>query len=70
MVVALEVKSEKIRRASIPRSARSFIEAYGPRSFLVINRGLETRTRIGRTDVGWVLPTDVIQRIEEAFDPE
>jgi hypothetical protein len=70
ITLAIEVKSERIRRPTVPRSARSFIEAYGPRSFLVVNRGLETRIRVGETHVEWVLPMDMMQRVEDAFNTE
>jgi hypothetical protein len=60
---AFEAKATALRRPELSRSARSFIEAYQPRRFVVVNFSLAATERLGETDVWWVPP--------EAFaDPE
>jgi predicted AAA+ superfamily ATPase len=69
VVVGVEVKAEEVRRTGIPRAARSFIEAYSPRKFLFVNSALEAKERLGNTDVEWLLPAEIAERIEERFTP-
>ncbi|GMR24374.1 MAG: ATP-binding protein [Acidobacteriota bacterium] len=66
-IVGIEVKSERLRRASIPRAARSFLRAYEPKQLWLVNMGFESREQIGVTDVFWTAPTDVAARVGEAF---
>lgn len=69
VLVAVEVKAEKLRRASIPRAARSFVQAYSPWKLFLVNTGLEAESRLSSTDVEWVHPARLTARIEEAFIP-
>lgn len=66
-VVAVEVKSERLRRPTIPRAARSFVKAYEPDQLWLVNMGFASRERIGGTDVSWIAPTEVATRVREAF---
>jgi uncharacterized protein len=51
-ITGLEVKSATLERPRIGRSVRSFIDAYQPERFVVLNRSLETHLTIdnGRID--------------------
>jgi predicted AAA+ superfamily ATPase len=52
--IGLEVKAAALRRPQLSRSARSFIEAYQPRRFLVVNRELEHEEVVAGTTVRWL----------------
>ena len=64
--MAVEVKSAELRRAVLRRSARSFIEAYQPELFLVVNTGITHRESIGRTEVRWSPPAALSDQVAEA----
>lgn len=53
---AFEAKAAALRRPELSRSARSFIEAYAPRRFCVLNFSLTATERIGPTEVCWLPP--------------
>ncbi|MFH1435343.1 MAG: ATP-binding protein [Pseudomonadota bacterium] len=55
-LAGIEVKAEAMRRPKISRSSRSFIEAYRPADFYVVNTNLEHAERLGGTTVHWVRP--------------
>lgn len=55
-LVAVEAKAAALRRPALSRSSRSFIDAYHPRRFVVVNLGLDHAERMNDTDVRWVLP--------------
>jgi hypothetical protein len=67
VLVAVEVKAERARRPSIPRSARSFVDAYSPKALLMVNLGLETQTRLHETEVEFLHPTVLSRRLGEIF---
>lgn len=67
VLVAVEVKAERARRASIPRSARSFVEAYSPSELLMVNLGLEAETKLRETEVRFLHPTTLATRLQEIF---
>ncbi len=58
-LVALEVKAQRLARPTLPRACRSFIEAYEPERFLLVNRGLVHEESLGRTRVVWTTPADL-----------
>lgn len=43
----------------LSRPSRSFIQAYQPGRFLVINAGLRTEGELGSTRVRWLHPIDL-----------
>jgi len=53
---AVEVKAQRMKRPSLPRASRSFIEAYDPDRFVVVNRGLEHAETLGNTSILWTTP--------------
>ena len=55
-VLAFEAKATAMKRPKLTRSARSFIDAYQPRAFYVVNLALEASERLGETQVHWVPP--------------
>ena len=55
-LVGVEVKAAELGRPAITRSARSFVDAYAPTAFLVVNRGIEAGQDLGRTAVRWIRP--------------
>lgn len=61
-LIAVEVKAAALRRPSLGRGARSFIEAYRPRRFLVANTALEHVETIEGCTVEWLHVTDVVDR--------
>ncbi len=67
-VVGVEVKCATLSQGKISRSSRSFIEAYEPDCFFVINRGFEGETMLGNTRVVHLLPEsllDIVSVIDE-----
>jgi predicted AAA+ superfamily ATPase len=53
-VVGLEIKAGTIGKPSIPRSARSFIEAYRPQHFLIVSTSRFDPEHIGATEILWI----------------
>ena len=66
-ILPLEVKADRRGRPSLSRSLRSFLEAYQPAIALVVNPGLAHKDRIGETEVEWIQPARLSQRVEEVF---
>ena len=56
-ICAVEVKSGALRKSGLSRSARSFIEAYHPRFFYLVNMSLNAEASIGSTSVFYITPT-------------
>jgi len=57
--LGFEVKAGALASPRLSRSSRSFIEAYAPRRFFVINETLRHADRIGRSDVRWITFLDL-----------
>lgn len=55
-ITALEVKAADLERPQVSRSARSFIDAYRPEKFVVLNRSLETRLTLEDRSVDFHTP--------------
>jgi uncharacterized protein len=55
-IMAIEVKSADLSRPILSRSGRSFIDAYKPDQFLILNRSLETTLTIDNTRIDFVTP--------------
>ena len=52
----IEVKASPLKRARLSRSARSFVEAYRPEKFVVVNMSLEHSVRFEECDVVFMTP--------------
>ncbi len=55
-VTGIEVKATPLREPRLPRAARSFIDAYGPDLFAVINLGYEGNEEVAGRPVRWLRP--------------
>jgi predicted AAA+ superfamily ATPase len=62
-VVGLEVKARTSGRPSIPRSARSFIDAYQPTHFLMVGTSRFDPEHIGATQVLWIALDEIAPTI-------
>ena len=58
-LIGVEVKAAHLGRPRISRSARSFIEAYVPRAFFIVNRGVSGGEDLGATAVRWMAPREL-----------
>ncbi len=66
-IVGVEVKAGRLRRPTLPRAARSFLDAYRPRTFLMVNTGLTHRQEVGETAVRWIAPEVLAESLAVAF---
>jgi predicted AAA+ superfamily ATPase len=55
-IMALEVKAAVLDRPRLSRSARSFIDAYHPEKFVILNRSLETTLTIDNCQIDFQTP--------------
>lgn len=62
-LLGIEVKANRMRRPKLSRSSRSFIEAYEPSGFWVLNEELEHDEALGPTTVRWRRLTDLPELI-------
>ena len=60
----VECKASAMPRPALTRSARSFIDAYGPRRFVVANLGLHHDEIVGETRVSWRGPEWLVTPFE------
>ncbi len=67
VTVGVEVKAGRSPRPRFPRAARSFVEAYRPRAFLMVQSGLSAERREGETQVRWLPAGEVAGAIETSF---
>ena len=63
-ILPVEVKASRLGRPVFSRSLRSFLEAYRPATVLVVNPGLVHRERAGSTEVEWIHPIHLAERVE------
>jgi uncharacterized protein len=68
-LLAVEVKAGE-SRGSLSRSARSFIEAYQPEQFLVVNRGAWPEVSVGTTRVRFVRVDELAGAVEDFLAAE
>lgn len=64
-LVGIEVKAARLGRTRLSRSARSFIEAYEPKAFVVVNRGVSASETVGTADVRWAPPQEVVSSLAD-----
>lgn len=62
-ILAIEVKASSIRHPRLPRSTRSFIEAYRPVKVLMVNLFLDQTEVLDKTEVKWLLPWELSNEI-------
>jgi len=66
-ILPVEVKASRLGRPVFSRSLRSFLDAYRPATVLVVNPGLVVRQPTGATEVEWIHPIHLAERVEEIF---
>jgi hypothetical protein len=66
--IGVEVKAQELTRPLLPRASRSFIEAYDPKDFLMVNLALEREERVAETRVRFVTPAGMGQALAEALE--
>jgi predicted AAA+ superfamily ATPase len=66
-LVAVEVKARRLGRPKLPRAARSFIDAYRPATFLLVNLALEHQEKVGETQVQWITPARVAMVVSRSL---
>jgi predicted AAA+ superfamily ATPase len=59
MIIGIEVKAARFDKPQLTRSAHSFIEAYAPKHFAVINAGLRADQEIGNTQILFRRPWEI-----------
>jgi predicted AAA+ superfamily ATPase len=64
---ALEVKSLALMKPKISRSAWSFIEAYAPEKFAVLNMTLEQSATFKEAEVDFITPSGLPQWLADIF---
>ncbi len=67
LIVGVEVKAGRLRRPTLPRASRSFIEAYEPAKFFVVNNGLSHQESLGQTEVCWITGPELADCIRREF---
>lgn len=65
LIIGIEVKAGNLGRPNIPRSARSFIEAYRPKVFFIVSKDITAADRIGTTQVRWLPAEEVAAAVAE-----
>lgn len=63
-LIAVEVKAGALRRAKLSRSARSFLQAYSPKTFLLVNTALEHEAEVEGVPVRWILPWQLARHLK------
>ena len=58
---AFEAKAGIIKRPRLSRSARSFIEAYAPESFYIVNLDLSAEDSLEKTTINWITPLELME---------
>lgn len=66
-LLGIEVKATRLARPALARSSRSFLDAYRPSLFVVVNTGLTHREKVGATPIRWLQPYDLAAAVSEAF---
>lgn len=64
-LVGVEVKAAALGRPTVPRAARSFVEAYQPDELLMVNTSLTHLGAIGRTQVRWLTPAGLMDHLTD-----
>jgi len=68
-ILPVEVKAGGVRPV-LSRSLRGFLDAYQPAATLIVNTRFTHRERAGPTEVEWILPGQLAERVAEGFAEE
>jgi hypothetical protein len=63
----LEIKAGPLRQPKVSRSSRSFIDAYAPERFAVLNRDLSRQDQVGKTHVSFITAGELAGWLTEVF---
>ncbi|MCX5815111.1 MAG: ATP-binding protein [Proteobacteria bacterium] len=63
----MEIKFTGLTRPGLSRSSRSFIEAYSPKRFALLNRTLEETVTVGTTEVNFITPAGLTRWLNLVF---
>ena len=66
-LVGVEIKASRLRRPTLPRAARSFIDAYRPAKCFMVSTGLTHREHVGETEVCWITPPALADAVRSVF---
>lgn len=66
-ILGVEIKAASLQRPTLRRAARSFLDAYRPQRFLLVNTGLVHRETVGETEVRWIGPEGLAEELSRAF---
>jgi predicted AAA+ superfamily ATPase len=61
-IMAMEVKAADLERPGLSRSARSFIDAYHPEKFMILNPSLETTLTIDNCQIDFQTPVTLMDK--------
>ena len=61
VVQGFEAKAGSLPSPKLSRSARSFIDAYSPDTFFIVNMSLSAEDVVGKTRVQWLTPLDFLK---------
>ncbi|HBZ57208.1 MAG TPA: hypothetical protein DEO88_17540 [Syntrophobacteraceae bacterium] len=64
-IMAMETKAAALDRPRLSRSARSFIAAYKPEKFMVLNRSLEATLTLDDFSIDFLTPYGMIQEMNQ-----
>jgi uncharacterized protein len=65
-LAGLEVETGPLRAPKVSRSSRSFIDAYAPERFAVLNRDLSGQDQLGKTHVSFIKAGELAGWLAEA----
>jgi len=66
-IFGLEVKSASLKRPAVGRSSRSFLDAYHPDQFAILNMTLCKAVDIGGDEVNFITPGVLPEWVESLF---
>lgn len=66
-LAGLEIKTGPLRQPKISRSSRSFIDAYAPERFALLNKDLTWQDQLGKTHVSFIRAGELAEWLAEVF---
>ena len=66
-VSGIEVKFKDLAKTGLSRSSHSFIDAYSPHRFAVLNLSIEEKIQQGRTEVSFITPATLPVWLKDTF---
>ncbi len=66
-ISGIEVKFKNLAKPGLSRSSHSFIDAYSPQRFALLNLSIEEKVRQGGTEVSFITPATLPAWLKETF---